>query len=61
MRKTLAGKERASTMIPRPQVGAAGKGFNLQEAMGLSDDVETYVLLRVSSFSEYTITFLIVL
>lgn len=60
MRKTLAAKERASTMIPRPQVGAAGKGFNLQEAMGLADDVETYVLLRVSFFSEIIITFLII-
>ena len=36
------------TMIPRPDKGVAGNGFNLQEAMGLADDPETYALLRVS-------------
>jgi len=45
---TLAVKEQVTTMIPRPEKGIAGNGFNLQEAMGLADDVETYALLRVS-------------
>jgi hypothetical protein len=39
---TLAVKERVTMMIPRPQKGVAGNGFNLQEAMGLADDGETY-------------------
>jgi hypothetical protein len=33
------------TTIPRPEKGIGGKGFNLQEAMGLADDDETYALL----------------
>ena len=49
LRKVLAMKEHVSTMIPRPEKGNAGKGFNLQEAMGLADDEETYALLQVSS------------
>jgi hypothetical protein len=48
LRMTLAVKERVTTTIPRPEKGVAGKGFNLQEAMGLADDGETYSLLRVS-------------
>jgi hypothetical protein len=48
---TLAVKERATTMIPCPEKGVAGNGFNLQEAMGLADDGETYNLLRVSPTS----------
>jgi hypothetical protein len=36
-------------MIPRPEKGTAGNGFNLQEVMGLADDAETYAVLRVSS------------
>jgi len=35
-------------MIPRPEKGVAGNGFNLQEAMGLADDAVTYAVLRVS-------------
>ena len=45
---TLALKEPATTMIARPEKGVASNGFNLQEAMGLADDGETYNLLRVS-------------
>jgi hypothetical protein len=48
LRKTLAMKDRVTTIIPRPEKGVAGSGFNLQEAMGLADDAETYALLRVS-------------
>jgi hypothetical protein len=50
LRKTLAMKENdtVTTMIPRPDKGVAGSGFNLQEAMGLADDPGTYALLRVS-------------
>jgi hypothetical protein len=51
---TLAVKERATTMIPRPEKGVAGNGFNLQEAMGLVDDGETYNLLQVSPTSVHT-------
>lgn len=40
--------EHVTNTIPRPERGAGGKGFNLQEAMGLADDDETYTLLRVS-------------
>lgn len=51
MRKALAAnsnsKEHAMT-IPRPEKGIAGKGYNLQEVMGLADDDETYAVLRVS-------------
>jgi len=54
LRKTLAAKEHVTTMVPRPEKGVAGNGFNLREAMGLADDVETYTLLRVSSFSAHT-------
>jgi hypothetical protein len=42
---TLAMKERVTTTIPHPEKGVAGNGFNLQEAMGLADDGETYSLL----------------
>ena len=42
LKKTLAAKERVRTVIPRPEKGNAGKGFNLQEAMGLADDMETW-------------------
>lgn len=50
LRKTLAVKEHDTgmNMIPRPDKGGAGNGFNLQEAMGLADDPETYSVLRVS-------------
>lgn len=53
LRKSLAAnsKEHDMNIIPRPEKGIAGKGFNLQEAMGLADDDETYALLRVSSLS----------
>lgn len=51
---SLAVKESATTMIPRPEKGVAGNGFNLQEAMGLADDGETYNLLRVSPTTLYT-------
>jgi hypothetical protein len=53
LRKTLAMKEHVTVtnMIPRPDKGVAGSGFNLQEAMGLVDDPETYALLRVSPCS----------
>ncbi|KAF8229723.1 hypothetical protein L208DRAFT_1154457, partial [Tricholoma matsutake] len=48
LRRTLAMKEHSTTttMIPCPEKGVAGNGFNLQEAMGLADDGETYNLLR---------------
>jgi len=42
---TLAVKERVTTMIPCPEKGVASDGFNLQEAMGLADDWQTYKLL----------------
>jgi hypothetical protein len=61
LRKTLAAKECITTTIPRPEKGIAGNGFNLQEAMGLADDIETYALLRVSSFSAQTYNFLMTL
>ena len=50
LQKTLVVKEHVVTMIPCPDKGVAGSGFNLQEAMGLTDDPETYMyaLLRVS-------------
>ena len=48
---TLAVKEHATTMIPHPEKGVASNGFNLQEAMGLADDGETYNLLQVSPTS----------
>jgi hypothetical protein len=54
LRKTLAAKEHNAITIPRPAKGTAGNGFNLQEAMGLADDVETYSLLRVSPFTAHT-------
>ena len=54
LRMTLAMKEHVTTMIPRPQKGVAGNGFNLQDAMGLADDGETYNLLRVSPTSMRT-------
>jgi hypothetical protein len=58
LRKTLAVKEHhddtMTTMIPHPDKGVAGSGFNLQEAMGLADDPETYALLRVSPCSART-------
>ena len=37
-------KEHAMT-IPHPEKGIAGKGYNLQEVMGLVDDDETYAVL----------------
>ena len=47
--KTLAVKDCVTdTTISRPERGVAGSGFNLQEVMGLADDAETYVVLRVS-------------
>jgi hypothetical protein len=54
LRKTLAAKEHTTITIPRPEKGIAGNGFNLQEAMGLADDMETYTLLRVSSLTAHT-------
>jgi hypothetical protein len=54
LRMSLALKESAPTMIPRPEKGVAGNGFNLQEAMGLADDGETYNLLRVSPTTLYS-------
>jgi hypothetical protein len=48
LRKAAAAKETAATMIPRPQRGTAGNGFNLQAAMGLEDDYDLYATLRVS-------------
>jgi len=50
LRKSLVVKDHVTiaTTIPRPEKGTAGSGFNLQEAMGLADDTETYNLLRVS-------------
>ena len=58
LRKTLAAKEEVANIIPRPEKGTAGNGFNLQEAMGLADDVETYSLLRVSFFQYAACTYL---
>jgi len=48
LRKAAAAKENTATMIPRPQRGTAGNGFNLQAAMGLEDDYELYATLRRS-------------
>jgi hypothetical protein len=45
-------------MIPRPDKGVAGSGFNLQVAMGLADDPETYALLRVSPSPPSACTYL---
>jgi hypothetical protein len=45
LQMTLAVKERVTTMIPCPEKGVASDGFNLQEAMGLADDWQTYKLL----------------
>jgi hypothetical protein len=42
---TLAVKEHDESMIPRPEKGVASNGFNLQEAMGLTDDGDKYNLL----------------
>ena len=36
-------------MIPRPEKGSAGNGFNLRVKMGLEDDNELYGALRVGS------------
>jgi hypothetical protein len=41
-------KEHVKSMIPCPEKGVASNGFNLQEAMGLVDDEDTYNLLRMS-------------
>ena len=60
LRMTLAVKEHVTTMIPRPEKGIAGHGFNLQEAMGLADDGQTYNLLRVSLTSVRTYLSLII-
>jgi hypothetical protein len=54
LQMTLAVKEHATMMIPHPEKGASGNGYNLQEAMGLVDDGETYNLLQVSSTSVCT-------
>lgn len=61
LRLTLAVKERVKLMIPRPEKGVAGNGFNLQEAMGLADDGDTYNLLRVSPPSMPTYLSLMIL
>ena len=45
LQMTLAVKECTTTMIPHPEKGASGNRYNLQEAMGLADDGETYNLL----------------
>ena len=59
LRKTLAAKEHNAITIPRPEKGTADNGFNLQEAMGLEDDMETYSLLRVSPFTAHIFELLI--
>ena len=43
-KKTLKMKtnEDDTAIIPCPEKGVVYKGFNLQEAMGLADDNETY-------------------
>ena len=43
-------KENVGLMIPQPEKGSAGNGFNLQDRMGLKDNNELYGALRVSSF-----------
>ena len=50
LRKTLKMKtnEDDTAIIPCLEKGVVYKGFNLQEAMGLADDDETYAILRVS-------------
>ena len=50
LRTTAAAKENVAPrgLIPRPVKGAASKGFKLQAAMGLEDDDELYMALRVS-------------
>ena len=45
LQKMLAVKECIATIIPHPAKGVAGHGFNLQEAMGLADDVQMYKVL----------------
>jgi hypothetical protein len=45
LQMTLAMKECVTMMIPCPKKGVASNGFNLQDAMGLADDGETYNLL----------------
>jgi hypothetical protein len=35
-------KENVRSMIPWPEKGSSGNGFNLQAKMGLTDDDESY-------------------
>ena len=51
-------KENVRPMIPWPEKGSAGNGFNLQAKMGLVDDDELYGALRVSYFLFFLHTFL---
>ena len=50
LRKANAKKENVEPMIPQPEKGSAGKGFNLHAKMGLEDDDELYGALRVRYF-----------
>jgi len=50
-------KENVRPMIPWPEKGSAGNGFNLQAKMGLADD-ELYGALRVSYFLFFLHAFL---
>jgi hypothetical protein len=50
LRKANVMKENLGSMIPRPEKGSAGNGFNLQDRMGLKDNNELYGALRVSTF-----------
>lgn len=49
LRKVASAKEKENiaTLIPRPK---KGKGFSMQEAMGLQNDYKLYTMLRVSFF-----------
>ena len=43
-------KENVKPMIPQPEKGSAGQGFNLRAKMGLEDYDELYGTLRVCYF-----------
>jgi len=48
LRKAKAVQHNTAPLIPRPERGSGGNGFNLQAKMGLKDDNELYGALRVS-------------
>ncbi len=50
LRKAKAIQHNAEPLIPRPERGSTGNGFNLQAKMGLEDNNELYGALQVSHF-----------